>query len=65
MKKLRYIITLIVSILLLVVTLYALFQTPAPVADNTKIVHTPQSLLDSTVGVVWHDTLSKGQQLLQ
>lgn len=65
MKKLRYIITLIVSILLLVVTLYALFQTPAPVAANTNMISSPQTLLDSAAGVVWHDTLSKGQRLIQ
>ncbi|MEZ4773608.1 MAG: hypothetical protein R3D00_10540 [Bacteroidia bacterium] len=65
MKKLRYIITLIVSICLLVVTLYALFQTPAPVAANTNMVDSPQSLLDSAAGVVWHDTLSKGQRLIR
>ncbi|MEZ4828707.1 MAG: hypothetical protein R3C61_20845 [Bacteroidia bacterium] len=63
MKKLRYIITLIVSILLLGMTLYALFQTPAPATagfDNNSA-----SLMDSTAGVVWHDTISRGQELFQ
>ncbi|MCB0839908.1 MAG: hypothetical protein KDD63_27475 [Bacteroidetes bacterium] len=51
MKKLKYIATLLVSLVLIAVTLFILTETPAP-AGGEQIAYTPAEMFDSAVGMI-------------